>query len=60
VKRNYNKGDRMIAAKRALSLDKKKKAAFITWPKLCELENPTLPIFPSPKPKIPSSFACCY
>jgi hypothetical protein len=32
----------MIAPKRAWSLYKKKKAAFITWPKLslCGLENP--------------------
>ncbi len=28
---NYNKVDHMIAAKRAWSLYKKKKAAFITW-----------------------------
>lgn len=39
VKGNNNKVDRMIAAKRAWSLYNKKKAAFITWPWLCGLEN---------------------
>jgi len=32
--------DHMIAAKRAWSLCKSKKAAFFTWPTLCRLENP--------------------
>jgi len=37
---NNNSVDRMIAAKRAWSLCKSKKAAFVTWPTLCRLENP--------------------
>jgi len=49
----------MIAAKRAWSLYKKKKAAFITWPsKLCKLEKPlslSLSLSLSPNPKIPYS-----
>jgi len=49
----------MIAAKRAWSLYKKKKAAFITWPsKLCKLEKPlslSLSLSVNPNPKIPCS-----
>lgn len=42
-RRNYNKLDHMIAAKRAWSLYKKKKAAFITWPKPFTSSNSQIP-----------------